>query len=145
MTTMKRRPALVAIGGFAGTGTTTVARRLSSKLGFPCLGSDDPGQTIAASVGFPRGNGDAYWVGFDVLFRLGADFVAAGVSVIVDTNLGWDFHWSRLDAIRQAEPAVLVAPILLRCPLEVCRERIGVRHAAHLATTAPPDQYLAQP
>ena len=48
-------PALVVIGGFAGTGKTAVSRRLSAELGIPRLGPDTIGRTIKGSVGIKAG------------------------------------------------------------------------------------------
>jgi len=43
-------PALIVVGGFAGTGKTAVSRRLSAELSIPRLGSD----TCAASATQPH-------------------------------------------------------------------------------------------
>jgi len=40
---------IVVVGGYAGTGKTTLSKRLAAELGLPGLGSDDLGQTIKRS------------------------------------------------------------------------------------------------
>lgn len=42
----RARPVLIAIGGFAGTGKSTMSRRLSRELSIPRLGSDAIGRTV---------------------------------------------------------------------------------------------------
>jgi len=46
-----KSPALIIVGGFAGTGKTAISRRLSAELGIPRLGSDTLGRTINTSLG----------------------------------------------------------------------------------------------
>ena len=57
------------IGGFAGTGKTTITRRLSAELHLPRLGSDTIGRTIKASRGMPSDEGDAYWIEYAGISR----------------------------------------------------------------------------
>lgn len=141
--TMSRsaKPALIVLGGFAGAGKTSLARRLSSQLGIPTLGSDAIGQTIKRSEGIGNGAIDAYRIGYDVLFGLCEEFLQSGVSVIVDTNMGWAFQWQRLDAIGKHHPEIVFLPIILRCSREISLERIGKRHAEDPANNALPELY----
>jgi predicted kinase len=44
-----RQPSLIVVGGYAGTGKTTLSKRLAAGLGLPRLGSDDLGQSIKRS------------------------------------------------------------------------------------------------
>ena len=76
-------PALIVIGGFAGTGKTAVSRRLASELSIPRLGSDTLGRTIKNSIGIKNGEVDAYWTAYELLFlmrlnRSNIHFVDAG-------------------------------------------------------------------
>ena len=137
------RPALIVLGGFAGTGKTTLARRLSAEWGIPTLGSDTIGRTISASEGIKDGAVNAYWIAYDVLFHLSEEFLRSGISVILDLNLGWAFQWQRLDAIRERHPQMLFVPIILRCPRELCLERIRRRHAGD-PTSGPPELYTTE-
>lgn len=128
---------LIVFGGFAGTGKTTISGRLSSELGIPRLSSDGLRQVIGSSRGVNGGEVNAGWLAYDVLFRLCDEFLTLGISTIVDTNLGHEFQWRWLDGIRSRHPAVVVLPILLRCPLEICLQRIQVRHESNPIGNAP--------
>jgi predicted kinase len=128
---------LIVFGGFAGTGKTTIARRLSSELGMPCLSSDSLHYVIGTSPGVNGAEINAGWIAYDVLFHLGEEFLDRGVSTILDTNLGHSFKWRWLDQLRERRPSVTVLPILLRCPLEVCLPRIQERYERDPTQHAP--------
>lgn len=144
--TGRERLALIALGGPPGAGKTTLARRLSSELAIPRLGSDDIGRLIEQSGGLGPGaaNANAFRIGYDVLFGLCEEFLRSGVSTLVDTNLGWAFQWQRLDALAARYPDTLILPIVLRCPRAVCLERIARRHAAD-PTHGPPALFRTEP
>ena len=141
------RPAqvLIVVGGFAGTGKTAISRRLSAKLTVPRLGSDTIGRTIRASAGMEAGEANAYWIAYDVLFRLCEEFIQAGVSVVVDITLGWSFQWEHLDGIVTRHPETVFLPIVLRCSYDTCIERLRQRYEAHPATYDPPAVYQTEP
>jgi predicted kinase len=117
-------PRLIAIGGYPGAGKSTVARRLSYEMGIPRLGSDMLGRTIRSA--HPNVV-EPHRIGFFVLFALAEEFLADRCPVIVDTNMGWEFHWQRLDEIVARQHATFV-PIILRCPKDVYLQRIVDRH-----------------
>jgi 2-phosphoglycerate kinase len=62
---MSHHCSLILIGGFVGTGKSTISRQLAAELHIPRLGSDTIGWAIKTSDGIK--NGDAYWVAYDVL------------------------------------------------------------------------------
>jgi predicted kinase len=139
--TTTKKTVLVVFGGFAGTGKTTISSRLSSELGIPRLSSDVIRGVVQGSRGIADGQVNAGWVAYDVLFSVCEEFLARGVSAIVDTNLGWEFHWQWLDSIHERYGKVIVLPILLRCPLETCLERIRARHEQDPLRHAGPELY----
>ncbi|GAB3400096.1 P-loop nucleotide/nucleoside kinase family protein [Flindersiella endophytica] len=141
---MNEAPALIAIGGLPGAGKTTAARRLSAHRGMPQLSSDFIGSTLRRSLAGQVAGSDAFRAGYDLLFELAAEFLDSGGSVIVDITLGWAFQWERLDAIHRSRPQVRFVPLLLRCPREVCVERIDRRHEASGGTQAPARQLMAE-
>jgi uncharacterized protein len=141
---MNEAPALIAIGGLPGAGKSTVARRLSEHRGIPLLASDLIGSTLRRSLVDQVPSADAYRAGYDLLFELAGEFLDRGGSVIVDTTLGWAFQWERLDAIHRNRPNVRFVPVLLRCPREVCVERIDRRHEASGGRHARAAQLLAE-
>jgi predicted kinase len=141
----RTRPTLIVIGGFAGTGKTTLARRLSRDFAIPRLSSDVIGQTISASKGTNGGDVDAFWIAYDVVFRMCEDFLADGLSVILDLNMGWTFQWERVDAIVARYPSITYIPIVLRCSLDVSLDRIRQRYADDPTSSDPPETYTTTP
>jgi predicted kinase len=135
-------PALIVIGGFAGTGKTAVSRRLSAELRIPRLGSDALGRIIRDSAGVKRGEVDAYWIAYELLFHLCEEFVESGVSAVLDLTMGWEFQWQHLDAVLDRHPHALFIPIILRCPHDQCIARIRQRYEAHPARYDPPELYV---
>ena len=137
------QPALIAIGGFPGCGKSTQARLLSAEFGIPCLSSDLIGKTIKQSEGRKNQGIDAYWIAYDVLFAQCRAFLSAGVSVIIDTTMGWAFQWEQFDALAAEFPDALPIPIVLRCPLDVCLARIQARYDADPDSHEPPDFFTS--
>jgi predicted kinase len=137
-----RPPALIVIGGFAGTGKSTLSRRLAADLRLPRLGSDSIGRTIRASRALAGHDVDAYWIAYELLFRLADGFLQAGVSTILDLNMGWAFQWQELDALRERHPAARCLPIILTCPKELCLERISRRYATNPDRYDPPEVFV---
>jgi len=138
-------PELIIVGGFAGTGKTAISKRLSAELGIPRLGSDTLGRTIKNSIEIQNGKVDAYWIAYEVLFRLCEEFIQSGVSTILDLTMGWEFQWQHVDSIMRQYPQTLFLPIILRCPHEKCIERVRQRYEANPAYYDPPGVYMTEP
>jgi predicted kinase len=137
--------ALIVVGGFAGTGKSTISRRLSGEFRMPRLGSDTLGRSLKNSLGSQRDEVDAYRLAYDLLFRLGEEFIQSGVSVVLDLTMGWKFQWQHVDGIIQRYPQALFLPVILRCPYETCIARIRQRHAANPDYYDPPELYQTEP
>jgi predicted kinase len=139
-------PALIVVGGFAGAGKSTVSARLAAELGAPLLSSDSIGAVIAERLGASAARSDAFAAGYDVIFDLAGRFLASRCTVVIDTNMGWAFQWRELDAILARAPAgTLFVPMILRCPYDVCAERMRQRYAVHPVGRRTPDEVLASP
>jgi predicted kinase len=138
-------PALVIVGGFAGTGKTAISRRLSAEFCIPRLGLDTLGRAIKNSAGIKNGDANAYWIAYDLLFCLCEEFVQTGVSAILDLTMGWEFQWQRVDSIIHQYPQTLFLPIILRCPYERCIERTRQRYEANPEHYDPPEIYETEP
>jgi predicted kinase len=129
-------PRLIVIGGYPGSGKTSVASRLAADLRLPRLSSDAIGDTIRASHAIVDTGVNAIWLAYDIVFDLCAQFIQSGVSTILDLNLGWAFQWQRLDNLRAQYPALSCSIIILRCPRELCHARIRAREPSDSADAA---------
>jgi predicted kinase len=121
------QPTLIVVGGYPGSGKTSVARRLAADLQLPRLSSDAIGETIRGSPAIAGANLNAIWLAYDIVFDLCAAFIQSGVSPILDLNMGWAFQWQRLDELRAQQRGLRCSIIILRCPREVCHARICER------------------
>jgi predicted kinase len=121
-------PTLIAVGGFPGAGKSLIAGRLSRELSLPLLSSDTTGGTIRDVLRGKVESSDAFRAGYELLFTLAETFLRSGCSVVIDTNMGWEFQWQRLDAIVGRLPEVSFVPVILRCPRHVAVERITRRY-----------------
>jgi predicted kinase len=117
---------------------------MSKGLAIPRLSSDTVGRAIRDSLEGQGKPGEAFHAGYEVLFTLVDEFITCGCSVIVDTSMGWEFQWERLDAIVRGHAAVTFVPIILRCPLAVCVERIRERHRQDPQSNASPEGLMGQ-
>jgi predicted kinase len=138
-------PALITVGGFAGTGKTAISKRLSAELGIPRLGSDTLGRTIKKCIGTNSSQVHAYWIAYEVLFHLCEEFIQTGISTILDLTMGWEFQWQQVDSIMRQYPRALFLPIILRCPYEKCIERVRQRYEATPEYYDPPEVYMTEP
>ena len=137
-------PALIVVGGFPGTGKTTVSRRLAADLGMPCLAPDAISGVVKSSLGDKAGLVEPTRVAYDVLFFLCEDYLCCGTSLVVELTLGWDFHWRFLDGVRERQPQAVFMPLLLRCPHETAMGRIRQRYREAPDAFSPPDYYTAE-
>ena len=137
-------PALVVVGGFPGTGKSRLAIRLSTSLRVPRLCSDTVGGTIRSALDGQVPGSDAFRAGHEVLFALCEEFLSCDCSVLVDTSMGWEFQWRRMDEIRRKIPSVRFLPLMLRCPREVCIERLQRRHLEDPVAHPSADRFMSQ-
>lgn len=142
---MTTRRALIAVGGFPGTGKSSVSRQLAAGLSIPRLDSDTIGKTIHRTLDARIPASDAFRAGYDVLFALARDHLAGMCSVVVDLSLGWPFQWRELDRIVADVPGTAFVPIVLRCDRQVCRDRLQQRHLDNPQQHPPAEQFLRQP
>lgn len=139
---MDGRHGLIVIGGFPGTGKSTVAERLAKQLRAARLSSDVLGGSIRGTLDRVVASSDAFRAGYDLLFRLCDEFLGDGCAVLVDCNMGWGFQWQRLDLLRAKHPDVPWCPVILRSSMEVCRERLRLRHVADPGRHPPVEEFF---
>ena len=101
--------ALIVIGGFAGTGKTSLSKRLAAEFGIPRLSSDAIGRTISLLQGIQGQSVNATEIAFDVIFDLCAEFLRHGISTILDLNIGWAFQWEHLERLDRPDIHVVDA------------------------------------
>lgn len=104
----------------------------------PRLGSDTLGRTIKTSMESHSSEGNAYWIAYEVLFRLAEEFIQAGVSTILDLTMGWEFQWQRVDNVMQQYPQTLfLLSSLFAHATGALRAFGGGRKLARSTTTRP--------
>lgn len=136
------RPALIAIGGFPGTGKTAIGERLARNFCLARLSGDVFGNSIRKSLdGAVRGD-LAFRAGYDLMFKLCAELLGGGVSVLIDCSLGWELQWCALDGIRDQSTSLVWIPIILRCSQEVCLQRLQHRHVEEPSTHPPAATFI---
>jgi predicted kinase len=138
-------PFLIALGGPPGSGKSTLSARLAREWSLPRLELDLLGRTIRSSEPLRDTQVDTWWVAYDVLFALAEEWLASGVSGLLDLNLGWTFQWAALDAIAERHPEATILPVVLRCPREVSLARIQARHLADPTRYSPPSRFTSDP
>jgi predicted kinase len=137
-----RRPTLILIGGFPGTGKTVLSSRLSLDLGVPRLDPDLIGLTIRHHESFCGSSADAWRIAYAVLWRACVDLLGSHVSVIVDANMAYEESWQSVDAIRMRCQKCSLVAVLLRSPLEICLERISLRNPAAPGLQGDADSFM---
>ncbi len=130
------RPSLIVVGGYPGSGKSSVARKLATDFRFPRLSSDAINDAIRSSQAVQSCDMNTVSIAYDVAFALCSQFLKSSISTILDLNMGWAFQWQRLDEIRANHPLAKCYIFLLHCPRDVCHARIQQRHATDSTTDA---------
>jgi predicted kinase len=133
---------LIAIGGFAGSGKTTISRRLSHDLGWPRLEADVLGKLIRRLELFNGNSEEAYRIGYATLWRLCEEFLSCGISVIVDANMAWKVAWESVETLSARQTSSRVVPIILRCPRDVCLARVKQRYVDEPGWHGDPERFM---
>ena len=118
-------PTLIILGGFAGSGKTTIAKKLAGERSYPFFSTDDYNAKLMSLYGtsFHETAPNAH----ELTWHIVKKNLEAGVTCILDTNMCSDRSWKNLDTLRNTHPQVHVIPILLTCSLETHRSRIEKR------------------
>ena len=122
---MTVNPCLIVIGGFAGTGKSTLARNLGRVLNVPFYEIDLVARAIEDSRDFQGTN--AKGVAFDLFWVLARAYLENGNSLTFDQNMGRPWQWQQLQEICDAVPHAQMVTFLLDCPYELCVDRFEAR------------------
>lgn len=114
---------LIVIGGFAGSGKSTLSLRLGRTLDLPVVDLDVIAHALQKSGDFSGGPG-AF---FDLAYALIENFLRNGTSLIFEQNLGREQTWRRLKQICDTIEGVEFICLILDCPYEVCASRVASR------------------
>jgi predicted kinase len=96
-------PVLVIVTGLPGAGKTTLARRLATDLRLPCIHRDGIKETLFESLGWS----DREWsrrlgaASYDLLFHFLDVALAAGRSLVVESNFSAAYHTPRFLALKE--------------------------------------------
>ena|SRR5690349_11902705 len=128
-----KKTALIIIGGFAGAGKTTAAKKLSALNNLPLVSTDELNDELRKILqcDFKTASPHAH----DLAWAIVQKYLENGTSVILDTNMCHDRTWKNVDDLTRRMPDIDVLPIILQCSLETHRQRIeerGRTNALHL-------------
>ncbi|MBP7134494.1 ATP-binding protein [Patescibacteria group bacterium] len=120
-----RKPLLIILGGFAGAGKSTLARRLSREYNFPLFSSDDFIEATRKAI--VQEFHAVAPIAYDVMWHILDQHLKNAVSLILDANMCHSRTWQQVDEREQRFTDYKILPILLECPLEVHKARIEQR------------------
>lgn len=120
-----KQPSLIVLGGFAGAGKTTLAKRLSAKYNYPVFSTDVINEALREVL--QKSFHEASPLAYDIMWHLVRKQLQDGVTLILDTHMCTAKVWDELDRLRRDMPGVRVLPIILQCTLDTHRARIEER------------------
>jgi predicted kinase len=120
-----KKPVLIIIGGFAGAGKTTIARRLSEEFSYPVFSTDAINDALRPVLheDFKTVSPIAYHVTWHLVRKQ----LDAGMTIILDTHMAFPRTWESVDKLKQDVPNLKVVPIILQATLDTHRVRIEER------------------
>lgn len=114
---------LIVIGGFAGAGKSTLARRLGDVLCVPVFEIDQIARNIHDSKDFHGTRKEALGVAFDFFYPFAKQCLQNRASLILDQNMGHPITWQNVAELSEQVENAEMKIIILDCPYEVCVQR----------------------
>lgn len=123
-------PALLIVTGHPATGKTTLARALAAELRLPMVSKDMVKEALFETIGW-RDRAWSQQVGvmaIAMLYQLCGEYLAAGRSLVVESNFRPDLDTPRMAELLARHP---FRPVQLRCVAR--REVMVARYLARIA------------
>lgn len=123
-------PALLIVTGHPATGKTTLARALAAELMLPLVGKDMLKEVLFETIGW-RDRAWSQQVGalaLGLLYQCCGEYLAAGRSLVVESNFRRDLDTPRMCNLRARHP---FRPAQLRCV--AAGEVMAARYLARIA------------
>ena len=117
-------PTLIVIGGFAGAGKSTLARRLGRHLSILAYEIDEISKALRESPDF---SGKDRGVAFDLCYSIARQALNNNCSLILDQNMGRAITWQHLTKFQKEVGQDAVQIFLLDCPFDLCLSRFEAR------------------
>jgi len=114
---------LIVIGGFAGAGKSTLARRLGETLSLPVFEIDQIARDLHDSKDFHGTRKEAQGISFDFFYSFAKQCLQNRVSLILDQNMGHSITWQNVAKLSKQVEDIEVKILILDCPYEVCVQR----------------------
>jgi len=138
------QPSVVVVSGPPGSGKTSLAAALSTRLGWPVVSRDavKAGMIDAERRQEPPPLGDPLAVkAYEVMYEIARRHVECGVSVIVESAFRVDLSKPELEAMTEGAE---VRQIACYCPIELLIERFDARRTSDGRRRAHPDDAVLQ-
>lgn len=120
-----KRATLIILGGFAGAGKTTVAKRISAEYRLPLISTDELNDAIRKTFDFDFHQASPH--AHDIAWSQVRSYIRNNATVILDTNMCRERTWQNVDDVRNEFPELTIIPIILECSLETHKKRISHR------------------
>jgi predicted kinase len=120
-------PRLIVIGGFAGAGKSTLARKVGRALALTVYEIDSIARFIADSRDFHGSNTEAKGVAYDLFWSFARTHLENGNSLVFDQNMGRPQQWESIERVLSEVPGAEALVFILDCPYEICIERFSAR------------------
>ena len=116
---------LILLGGFAGVGKTTMAKKLAKDFNYPFFSSDDFNEGLRPLLKKSFSETSPYAYG--ILFYILEKNLEFGVTCVLDLNMCHEQTWKTIDRMKKELATVEIVPIILECSFEEHKRRIDKR------------------